>query len=105
MKRRIEGMSNVKVKLSVTVSSEVLALVDKDVRKQKGTRSAVIEQWLFRAAGVSTRDSIDDATATYYRSLTPTREDSQLSRALSKAAKRIAFDDPLSEPIRRKVAS
>lgn len=39
-----------KLKVSVTLSADLVALVDRDVRRQKGTRSGVIEQWLRRVA-------------------------------------------------------
>jgi metal-responsive CopG/Arc/MetJ family transcriptional regulator len=91
-----------KTKLSLTVSADLLELVDRDVRKLKGTRSSVIELWLRRAAIASTRKSIEDATAAYYLSLQVTEEDENLSRALSKAAKRVAYD---ATPAPRRVAS
>jgi hypothetical protein len=86
-----------KAKLSLTVSVDLLELVDRDVRRLKGTRSSVIELWLRRAATVSTQRAIDEATAAYYLSLQSAEE--PLSRALSKATKRVLYDTPA--PARR----
>jgi hypothetical protein len=84
-----------KLKVSVTLSADLLALVDRDARRGNGTRSGVIEQWLRRAASSNIEHEIDHATATYYRSLRgeDRTEDESLSRSLSDAARRVVLDD------------
>src|SRR5260370_42377402 len=58
-----------KLKVSLTLSADVVALVDRDARRHEGTRSGVAEQWLRRAAGTSAQREIEDATVAYYLSL------------------------------------
>jgi metal-responsive CopG/Arc/MetJ family transcriptional regulator len=84
-----------KLKVSLTLSADLVALVDRDARRGKGSRSGVIEQWLRRAANANVEREIDDATAAYYRSLRgeDRAEDESLSRSLSDAARRVAYDD------------
>ena len=47
-----------KLKVSLTLSADLVALVDRDARRGKGSRSGVIEQWLRRAANAKL-DRID----------------------------------------------
>jgi hypothetical protein len=91
-----------KLKVSLTLSADLVALVDRDARRQNGTRSGVIEQWLRGAASAAVAHEIDAATAAYYRSLRPeeTAEDEALSRALSGAARKVSYDD--DAPLRRR---
>ncbi|HMJ50525.1 MAG TPA: ribbon-helix-helix protein, CopG family [Polyangiaceae bacterium] len=94
-----------KLKLSVTLSADVLALVDRDARRLGETRSGIIEQWLRRAAAGNVEREIEQATAAYYRSL---RGDEQtegeaISKALSRAARRVSYDEGVT-PRRRRVA-
>jgi hypothetical protein len=94
--------SAAKLKVSLTLSADLVALVDRHARRGDGSRSGVIEQWLRRAANASVEQEIDDATATYYRSLhgEDRAEDESLSRSLSGAARRVAYDEE-SAPRRR----
>jgi hypothetical protein len=84
-----------KLKVSLTLSADVLALVDRDVAQRHATRSSVIEQWLRRAANVAQGKAIEDATAAYYRSLKSHEraEDEALGHSLSVAARRVSYDD------------
>ena len=88
-------MTAAKLKVSVTLSAELVALVDRDARRRKDTRSGVIEQWLRRAANASAEQEVVDATAAYYRSLRGEDriEDESLSRALSDAARRVSYGE------------
>ena len=94
-----------KLKVSLTLSADLVALVDRDARRGKGSRSGIIEQWLRRAANANVEQEIGDATAAYYRSLRAEdhTEDESLSRSLSHAARRVAYDDsaPSRLPARR----
>jgi hypothetical protein len=68
-------------------------------------RSGVIEQWLRRAAKASAEQEINDATATYYRSIRSENnsEDEPVARALSRAAAHVAYDDaPTKRPRARR---
>jgi metal-responsive CopG/Arc/MetJ family transcriptional regulator len=91
-----------KLKVSLTLSADVVALVDRHARRRKNTRSGVVEQWLRRAAATSAEQQIEEATAAYYRSLRGDEraEEDAMSRALSAAARRVAYDK--SEPRRQR---
>ncbi|HEX8791477.1 MAG TPA: ribbon-helix-helix protein, CopG family [Polyangiaceae bacterium] len=84
-----------KLKVSLTLSADLVALVDRDARRNRSTRSGVIETWLRRAATASARREIEEATAAYYLALRaePDDEEEVLSKALSSAAKRVRYDD------------
>ncbi|HEY8072467.1 MAG TPA: ribbon-helix-helix protein, CopG family [Labilithrix sp.] len=84
-----------KRKVSLTISADLLELVDRDARRRNDTRSGVVEQWLRRAASATVEKEIAEATAAYYQSLRGSEraEDEALARALSKAAQRVAVDD------------
>jgi hypothetical protein len=84
-----------KLKVSLTLSADLVALVDRQARRGDGSRSGVVEQWLRRAANASVEKEIDDATVSYYRSLRGDdhAEDERLSRALSRAVRHVAYDD------------
>jgi hypothetical protein len=84
-----------KLKVSLTLSADLVALVDRDARRLNDTRSGVVEQWLRRAASASTVQEIQDATVAYYRSLRGEEraEDEELSRALSSSARRVSYDE------------
>ena len=92
-----------KLKVSLTLSADLVALVDRDAKRRNGTRSGVIEQWLRGAASAAVAQELDAATAAYYRSLRPeeAEEDEALSRALSGAARKLAFGDAVAPRRRR----
>jgi thioesterase domain-containing protein len=84
-----------KLKVSLSLSADVVALVDRTARSGNDTRSAVIERWLRRAATAAAEKEVAHATAAYYESLrTDERADEEaLSRGLSRAARRVSYDD------------
>lgn len=92
-----------KLKVSLSLSADVLALVDRTVRRGKDTRSGVIERWLRRAATAAAEQAVAEATAAYYRSLRGDERDDDevLSRSLSEAARRVSYDDAPAPPRRR----
>ena|SRR5450432_1306086 len=94
-----------KLKVSLTLSADVVALVDRDARQHKDTRSGVVEQWLRRAANADAEKSIEEATAAYYLSLRGEEraEDEVVSKALSTAARRVSYDEG-ETPRRKRVA-
>ena len=91
-----------KLKVSLTLSADLLALVDRHARQRGDTRSGVVEQWLRRAAAGDVEQQIEEATAAYYRSLRSdeSADDERLSKALSAAARRVSYDGAAS--VRRK---
>jgi metal-responsive CopG/Arc/MetJ family transcriptional regulator len=84
-----------KLKVSLTLSADVVELVDRDARRHKDTRSGVIEQWLRRAAQANVQKEIEDATAAYYQSLRgdEREEDEAVAKALSRAARHVSYDE------------
>lgn len=92
-----------KLKVSLSLSAEVLALVDRTARRGNDTRSGVIERWLRRAATAAVEQEIAEATAAYYRSLRGDElaYDEALSRGLSDAARRVSYDDAPAPRARR----
>ena len=101
--RMIGTTAAAKLKVSLSLSAEVLALVDRTARRGNDTRSGVIERWLRRAATAAVEQEIADATAAYYRSLRGDElaEDEALSRGLSDAARRVSYDDAPAPRARR----
>jgi hypothetical protein len=95
-----------KLKVSLTLSADVLALVDRDARRHKDTRSGVIERWLRRAAQGNVERDIERATAAYYASLRDNErtEEAALSKALSAAARRVTYDETAVPSRRRRAA-
>jgi hypothetical protein len=98
----MNGMTARKLKISLTISADLLALVDQDARRRNETRSGVVEHWLRRAASANVERDIADATNAYYQSLRRDEraEDEALARGLSKTARRVAYDD--AAPPRRR---
>ena len=97
------GRMPAKLKVSLTLSADLVALVDRDAKHHKGTRSSVVELWLRRAAAAEVTRGIEDATAAYYRSLRSDQreEEESLSKALSGAARRVSYDDSIAPRPRR----
>jgi hypothetical protein len=92
----MQGMTAAaKLKVSLTLSADLVALVDRHARRGDGSRSGVVEKWLRRAESASVQHEIEDATASYYRSLRGEDDagSEPLSRALSDAAGRLAYDE------------
>jgi metal-responsive CopG/Arc/MetJ family transcriptional regulator len=91
-----------KLKVSLTLSEDLLALVDRDAKRRHETRSGVVEQWLRRAATASAEKEIEEATAAYYLSMRSEElaEDEALSHALSDAARRVSYGE--SPVVRRR---
>jgi len=87
-------MTAAKLKVSLTLSADVVALVDRDAQRRNDTRSGVVEQWLRRAASASVEHEIAEATAAYYGSLRGDEraEDESLSRALSSGTRRVSHE-------------
>jgi metal-responsive CopG/Arc/MetJ family transcriptional regulator len=91
----IGSMDHPKAKLSITLDSELVALVDRAAAREASSRSAVIEHWLWRASRLEAEARLREATIQYYESLSKSdlREDRALGGALSRASRRVRFDD------------
>jgi metal-responsive CopG/Arc/MetJ family transcriptional regulator len=64
-------MPQAKVKLSITLSRDLVALIDRRVSEQHGaSRSGLIESWLRQAAGRDAEAALARETVAYYERLT-----------------------------------
>jgi metal-responsive CopG/Arc/MetJ family transcriptional regulator len=95
--------STPKLKVSLTLSADLMSLIDRDVRQRRSTRSGVIEDWLRRAAHAAAEREVEHATAAYYLSLLEGErvEDEALARGLSAAARRVSHGGAMRAPGRR----
>jgi metal-responsive CopG/Arc/MetJ family transcriptional regulator len=89
-------MDTARTKLSITLDPDIVKEIDRAVEMRvASSRSAVIEKWLRRASRLDAEARVREATIAYYESLSRAEvaDDTALSRASSKAARRIALDD------------
>lgn len=84
-----------KLKISVTVASDLLARIDRQAAAAGGNRSAVIERLLRSADRDLALARLEESTAAYYDALTESEKAAEraLSRASAKAARRLVIDD------------
>ena len=92
-----------KTKVSISLDADVLEAVDSRAKREKTTRSAVMEQWLRGAARQAELQRLEEETAAYYDSLTPAekREDAALAKASTRAFRKLIIDEPPSKRMRR----
>ncbi len=92
-----------KTKISISLDADVLDAVDRRAKRNKTTRSAVMEQWLRGAARQVEMQRLEEETAAYYDSLTPAEkaEDAAIAEASSRAAARLSYDEPPQRQQRR----
>ena len=85
-----------RVKISVSLPSDLVARIDRAARAEARSRSRVLEAWLRTAAREGAARELEAATIAYYESLTPEerREEAGMTAALSAAARRLRVDDP-----------
>jgi metal-responsive CopG/Arc/MetJ family transcriptional regulator len=89
-------MDTARTKLSITLDPDIVKEIDRAVQMRvAGSRSAVIEKWLRRASRLDAEARLREATIAYYESLSKAdvADDMALSRASSKAARRVALDE------------
>lgn len=85
-----------KVKLSVSLSADLLERIDHAAARLPGsTRSSVIEAWLRSAARAAAEASLASEVIAYYEARTPAEraEDEGMARGLSAAARRVRDGD------------
>ncbi len=89
-------MKERKLKVSVTLSREILERVDRQATRRGGTRSSIMEAWLKQAARRQAENDLETDTIAYYESLTAEErvEGEALSRALTASAQRLDIDGP-----------
>jgi mRNA-degrading endonuclease toxin of MazEF toxin-antitoxin module len=90
-----------KLKLSITLSEDLVARIDREAL-ETGNRSSVVERWLRRAERLEAATELERATIAYYQSLTrgERAEEEAISAASARAARRLQIDDTPSVPRR-----
>lgn len=84
-----------KVKLSVTLSQDLVGRIDRLAAGQRATRSAIVERWLRRAERLETAREIERSTIEYYEALDAgaRADDEALARASSQGARQLRVDE------------
>ncbi len=87
-----------KLKISVTLGSDLVANIDRQAAAAGGNRSAVIERLLRRIGREDSLARLQESTAAYYEALTAVEkdEDEAVARASARAARRLVIDAPSS---------
>jgi metal-responsive CopG/Arc/MetJ family transcriptional regulator len=85
-----------KLKVSLTLSSDLVELVDRAAERSNTTRSGMVERWLRAGASHAAERALDDATRAYYlaRSAEAEADDNEIGRATSRAARAAVYDAP-----------
>ena len=85
-----------KLKISVSLDAELLAAVDRRAAKEKTTRSAIMERWLWGASRQADLRRLEEETAAYYDALTPAEraEDAAWAEFATRSAGKLTIDDP-----------
>jgi metal-responsive CopG/Arc/MetJ family transcriptional regulator len=97
-------MHSTRVKISVSLSRDVVASLDHVARMEARSRSRVLEGWLRAIARERAARELEAATVAYYESLTPEdrREDAMIASAAAAAAHRLAIDEIPESGTRRR---
>ena len=92
-----------KLKVSLTLSQDLVVLIDRTANRSGSTRSGVIEAWLRTSASRAAESSVEDATAAYYASLRgeAKADDESISRAMSRSATKVTYDAPAPQRPRK----
>jgi metal-responsive CopG/Arc/MetJ family transcriptional regulator len=92
-----------KLKISISLDAELVTVVDRRAAKEKTTRSAIMEQWLWAVSRQADVQRLEEETAAYYDALTPGErvEDAAWAEFAARAARRLTIDDPKPRPARR----
>jgi len=92
-----------KLKVSISLDAELLAVVDRRAATEKTTRSAIMEQWLRHASRQSELQRLEEETAAYYDALTPAEkeDDAEWLEFASRSAQKLTIDEPAPRRGRR----
>ena len=84
-----------RVKISVSLPSDLVARIDRAARAEARSRSRVLEGWLRANARERAARELEAATIAYYESLTPEdrHEEEAIASAFSRAARHLSIDD------------
>ena len=97
-------MQTARVKISVSLPSELVARIDRAARAQTRSRSRVLEDWLRDASRTVAERELEAATVSYYESLTAEedQEDAEMAAALSAKARHLRVDGGVAAGTRRR---
>jgi len=90
------SMTARKVKVSVTLSADLLEHIDQRVQCEPGaSRSSVMEAWLRRAVRRAAADELQAQTIAYYEGLSAAEidDDRRWARGATAAARRLRVDE------------
>jgi metal-responsive CopG/Arc/MetJ family transcriptional regulator len=90
----MNGMTERKVKVSVSLDAALIQAVDRAAAKEGTTRSALMERWLRNSQRQSNLMRLEEETAAYYDSLTlaETDDDSRWAEAATRSARSLKID-------------
>lgn len=93
-----------RVKISVSLSRDLVARIDGAARAEARSRSRVLEDWLRATARERAARELESATIAYYENLTPEdrREEKAIASASSAAARHLRIDDSPRSGSRRR---
>jgi metal-responsive CopG/Arc/MetJ family transcriptional regulator len=93
-----------RVKISVSLPSDLVARLDRAARTEARSRSRVLEAWLRLGAREGAARELEAATIAYYEGLTPEerREEAAMAAALSRAGRRLHPDAAEGDRRRRR---
>jgi metal-responsive CopG/Arc/MetJ family transcriptional regulator len=93
-----------KVKISVSLDANLIEVVDRQAAREGSTRSAVMESWLRQVSRAARLARLEEETAAYYDALTPVErdEDSALTAASARSARKLDIDDEASPARKRR---
>jgi metal-responsive CopG/Arc/MetJ family transcriptional regulator len=97
-------MQDGRVKISISLSRELVARIDRAARAEARPRSRVLEDWLRTTARQNAARDLEEATIAYYESLTAEdrRESAAMAAASSRAARRLPVDEVAAKARRRR---
>jgi len=86
------SMQEGRVKISISLSRDLVARIDRAAKAEARPRSRVLEDWLRSTARESAARDLEEATIAYYESATVAdrRENAAMAAASGRAARRLA---------------
>jgi metal-responsive CopG/Arc/MetJ family transcriptional regulator len=93
-----------RVKISVSLPSDLVERIDRAARAAARSRSRVLEGWLRATARERAAQELEEATIAYYESMTAEerQEAEAMSASSSRTARRVRIDEPPRSRTRRR---
>lgn len=87
-------MKNPRKRVTLSLSGEIVARVDQAARRLRTPRSQIVEQWLRASQAQARAEAMDQQWEKYYGALSAAEksDDEALSRALTRATRRVRID-------------